>query len=164
MKGCGMRTTISIISLALALGGTTGLSAKVRRAQPSIRTIVIYTGVVDARSAERLTNIVSANTDKIIGLKLTVATSSDRDDRYYSSLDGEQLNITAGNPTDAPVEVIINDGVGTTAAGAFYTADGFYLIKSGGSHAAGALSFGAQIVKESSIRLNPRIRLITKPF
>jgi hypothetical protein len=65
---------------------------------------------------------------------------------------------------DGPVEVIINRGVGTTAAGAFYTADGFYLIKSGGSHAAGAMSFGAMPINEATIRLNPRIRLIMRPF
>ena len=159
-----MRTAMKTIALVLTLSGAAGLSAKARPAKSSIRTIIIYTGMVDARSAERLTAIVSANTDKIIGLKLTVAQSTDRDDRFYSSLEGEQLNITSGDPMDAPVEVIISDGVGTTTAGAFYTADGFYLIKSGGSHAAGALSFGAQIVNEASIRLNPRIRLIKRPF
>jgi hypothetical protein len=120
--------------------------------------------MVDAKSAERLTSLIAANTDKIIGLKLTVEKSADSDARYYSSLSDNQLNITSGDPMDGPVEVLINDGVGTTSAGAFFTADGFYLIKSGGSHAAGALSFGAISVNEATVRLNSRIRLITKTF
>lgn len=119
---------------------------------------------MDAKSAERLTDLISANTDKVIGLKLSVEKSTDSDKRYYSSLSDNQLNITSGDPMDAPVEVIINDGVGTTTAGAFYTADGFYLIKSGGTHAAGAVSFGALPVSEATIRLNPHINLITKHF
>ena len=141
------------------------LDAKPKHTPPAInQTIVIYEGLVDGKSAERFTNLISANTDKIIGLKIAVEKSTDADKRYYSDVSEDQLNVTSGDPTDAPVEVLINGGLGTTMAGAFYTADGFYLIKSGGSHAAGAVSFGAEPVSEASIRLNARIRLVRRRF
>ena len=104
------------------------------------------------------------NTDKVIGLKLTVAKSKDSDKRFYSDLSGNQLNITSGDPSDGSMEVVINKGLGKTMAGMFYTVDGFYLIKSGGSHAGGALSYGALPVDEATIRLNPKIRLISRKF
>ena len=135
-----------------------------RTQKSSGKTIIIYSGIVNSRSAKRLLSIISQNTDKIIGLKLTVEKSDDADETYYSSLDGDQLNITSGNPTDGPAEVIINGGVGTTGAGAFLTADGFYLIKSGGSHAAGAISYGAIAVSEANIRLDTRVHVVTRKF
>lgn len=44
------------------------------------------------------------------------------------------------------------------------TVDGFYLIKSGGMHAAGAVSVGAEPVSEASLRLNPNVRLVMRQF
>lgn len=158
------RPTLWLSVVALALMPMQTVSAKASRAHSAGQTIVIYTGTVDASSAERLTTLIEGNIDKIIGLKLAVVESRDSDARYYSALSDNQLNITSGDPMDAPTEVVINGGIGTTGAGAFYTVDGFYLIKSGGSHAGGAVSVGAVPVNEATIRLNPRIRLITKPF
>ncbi|THD35724.1 MAG: hypothetical protein E7773_10275 [Sphingomonas sp.] len=148
------------IALSVISAGADARKPVPKRAASGIKTVIVYTGVVSATNAERFTDLVAANTDKIIGLKITVERSRDTDKRYFTSRDGNQLNITSGDPMNAPVEVLINSGLGTTMD--MDTADGFYLIKSGGMHAAGALSFGTEAVNESQLRLNPRVRIVTK--
>ena len=159
-------TKTFVLLAALAISAHSLQASPVRTPQrvTPVQEIVIYTGLVDASSAKRLTAIIANNTDKVIGLKLSVAKSKDSDKRYYSDLSGNRLNITSGDPSDGSMEVIINSGLGTTMAGIFFTVDGFYLIKSGGSHAGGALSYGALPVDEATIRLNPKIRLISRQF
>ena len=158
------KTFILLAALTISTHSSQARSVRPRQAVASAREIVIYSGLVDEKSAERLTAIIANNTDKVIGLKISVAKSKDSDKNYYSDLADGQLNITSGDPSDSPMEVIISGGLGTTMAGLFFTADGFYLIKSGGSHAGGALSYGAVPVDEATIRLNSKIRLITRHF
>ena len=165
MKGLAMtKTFVLLAALAISAHSSQASPVRTRLKVNSVQEIVIYTGLVDANSAKRLTAIVANNTDKVIGLKLTVAKSKDSDKRFYSDLSGNQLNITSGDPSDGSMEVVINKVLGKTMAGMFYTVDGFYLIKSGGSHAGGALSYGALPVDEATIRLNPKIRLISRKF
>lgn len=148
--------------LTFAFMGLTGTIAVGKSVVPVQRSIVIYDGLVDAKSAKRLMDLALANIDKVIGLKLTVVVSKRSDKRYFSETDDGRLVIATGDFADAPIELVVNGNIGTTAAGAFYTVDGFYLIKSGGSHAAGAVSYGALPVDEATIRLNPGIKLVTK--
>lgn len=157
---------IAIICGAVLLAGASDAAPRKAKSQSqrNVRTVVIYTGSVDATSAERLTNLIGANLDKIIGLKLTVEPSTDDNTRYYASVTDKQLIITSGDPMDAPTEVVFNGNVGRTAAGTMFTIDGFYLIKSGGSAGAGAVSIGANQLDEAAIRLNPNIRIVTKAF
>lgn len=159
-----VRAMPSIAVIGLALSQPQALSAKIPDQRSAVQTIVTYESVIDARSAEPFINVIYKNVDKIVGLKLTVEKSGESKGRYFTSLSSNQLNVSSGDPMNGSTEIVINNGVGTTGAGAFYTVDGFYLIKSGGSHAAGAVSFGAILVDEATIRLNPHIRLITKSF
>lgn len=139
------------------------VASKARAAGPvrdQQRTIVLYEGVVDGKSAERFLVLIAKSEDKIVGLKIqsdTIETT-----RYSVIADGEQLIITAGDPLNAPRELVVNGGTGRSLA--YHLIDGFYLIKFGGSHAAGALSWGAIPVDEARIRLDPSIAIVRKQF
>jgi hypothetical protein len=124
------------------------------------RTITVYEGVVDGKSAERFLDLIGKSEDQIIGLKVQADTIETP--LYSVIVDGEQLVITAGDPLDAPREVVVNGDTGSSLA--YHLIDGFYLIKFGGSHAAGALSWGAIPVDEAKIRLDPNIRIVRKQF
>jgi len=95
---------------------------------------------------------------------MSIESGNTEDYSYYAASNDGHFTISAGNPMDGSSELLVNGPVGTTTAGAFYTVDGFYLIKSGGSHAAGAISYGAMPVDEASIKLNPRVVIIHKQF
>jgi hypothetical protein len=84
------KSTSLFAVVAIACCIPSPLVAKPIPVRPAVRVIVVYTGTVDSRSAERLTSLISRNTDKVIGLKLTVAQSQDSDERYYSSISEEQ--------------------------------------------------------------------------
>jgi hypothetical protein len=131
-------------------------------AQNASTTIVVYTGHVDAQSAERFLGLISGSRDSVIGLDVTVQPSDDADTRYASGRDGSRLVISSGDPLNAPQEVVINGPVAQTWD--MWRVDGFYLIKFGGMHAAGAMSWGALPVDEAALRLNPAIRVIRRPF
>lgn len=155
-----------ISKIAIALLGSNFLPPAGAPAAPSHpvhsaqRTILLYEGVVDGKSAERFLDLISKNEDKIIGLK--VQTDTVDTPRYSTIIDGDQLVITAGDPLDAPREIVVNGP--TSRSLTAYLVDGFYLIKFGGSHAAGALSWGAIPVDEAKIRLDPKIRIVRKSF
>lgn len=157
----GLKKTL--VGIGVASAATVGAFQNAAKSDPPRQqTIVTYTGTVDAGSAERLLDLIGNSTDEIVGLKLVVERSKDSDQRYFTHLDGGRLNITEGDPLSGPREVIVNGGIGTTWD--MWTIDGFYLIKSGGMHAAGALSYGALPVDEAEIRLNPNIRLVEREF
>jgi len=154
------RTLVGIGAASLA---TIGAFQKAAEAQPiKAKTLVVYNGTVDAGSAERLLELIGNSTDEVIGLRLIVEPSKESDERYFTHRDGSQLNITAGNPLDAPRELIVNGPVGTTWA--MWQVDGFYLIKFGGMHAAGAMSYGASAVDEATVRLNPNLSIVQRDF
>jgi hypothetical protein len=125
-------------------------------------TLLSYSGEINAQAFDKFTEIISANTDKVIELKVTVERSKKSQDRYYVSLGDDQLTISGGDPMDSPREVVINGPVGTTVD--MLKIDGFYLVKDGGMHAAGALSWGLVPVDEATIRLNPKIRIAKREF
>lgn len=158
------RTATALGLLALVLSGAPAAVAKapVRHSTARSVTVVIYEGIVDAKSAQRFVNLISENTDKVIGLKLVVEPSREGEERYFVSRGDDDLTITVGDPFDGPVELVINGPTGRTMA--MHTVDGFYLIKSGGMHTAGAISFGARPADEAKIRLNPNIRIVTRKF
>lgn len=125
-------------------------------------TLRSYSGHIDENTFEKFTDIISFNTDKIIELKLTVERSRKDQERYYVGVGESQLTISGGDPMDSPREVVINGPAGTTAD--MLTVDGFYLVKSGGMHAAGALSWGLVPVDEAVIRLNPKVSILKRPL
>jgi hypothetical protein len=98
----------------------------------------------------------------VIGLDITVDRTEAADGTYNASLSEGRLIISSGDPLNAPEELVVNGSVGTTWD--MWRIDGFYLIKSGGMHAAGALSWGAEPVDEAAIRLNPNLHIIRRPF
>jgi hypothetical protein len=155
-----------LTKLAIALVGWNFLppadapAASQRHHSEQRQTIVLYEGVVDGKSAERFLDLISKSEDKIIGLKIEADTIETP--RYSVIVDGDQLVITAGDPLDAPQELVVNGPTGRSLA--YHLIDGFYLIKFGGSHAAGALSWGALPVDEAKIRLDPKLRIVRKPF
>lgn len=159
-----MRSSIFLATLAFGLSAPTATSAKQDHSSPTVQTIVIYVGDVDAKSASRLTDLIAQNTDKVIGLKISVHKSHNTEETYNSSLTDDGLFIESGDPIESPVDVLITEDVGTTAAGEVFTVDGFYLIKSVSSDAAGAHSYAAIQVSEADIRHNPEIRIVTKPI
>lgn len=126
------------------------------------RVVTVYTGLLDASTAERFFDLVANSTDKVIGLKILIEKGDPSNDRYSADFDDGRLVINSGDPSDALMELVVNGSTGTSMGG--ITVDGFYLIKSGGTHAAGAMSWGAEPVSETSIRLNPAIRVAEKPF
>jgi hypothetical protein len=128
----------------------------------SARTVTVYEGMVDAKSAARLFQIVERSRDKVIGLKITVDNAEPGNDRYDAGMDENRLIISSGDPMNAPVELVVSGPIGTTWN--MHAVDGFYLIKFGGMHAAGAMSWGAEPVDEAKIRLNPSVRIVTEPF
>jgi hypothetical protein len=130
--------------------------------RPAIKTVVLYSGVVDAKSAQHFMDTIYQNEDAVIGLQLGVVKSDPSNDRYFVIVDDGKLNIAVGDPMNAPQEVLINGGLGSSHD--LYLVDGFYLIKNGGQHAAGALSVGAMPVDEATLRLNPYIRIVKKSF
>lgn len=150
--------------LALGLSGTPAAIAKapVRHGTVRVATVMVYEGIVDARSAQRFKDLISENTDKVIGLKVVVEQSREEDVKYFVSRGDDDLTIAVGDPFDGPVELVINGPTGTTMA--MHTIDGFYLIKSGGMHTVGAISFGAIPADEAAMRLNPNIRIVTRKF
>lgn len=152
-----------IAALALSSGGADAAPSS-EPCSAAQKTVVIYSGYIDASSAERFTDMIVENVDNVIGLKISVEKSKESDKRYYSSSDKDGLNITSGNPMDAPTEVLVQTQAGTTAAGMLWTADGFFLVKAGGSFAAGATSWAAVPVDEAQIRLNPNICIIERDF
>lgn len=153
----------TLVGIGVASAATIGAFQTAAEAELARRqTLVIYTGTVDAGSAERLLDLIGDSTDKIIGLKLIVERSKESDERYFTNLHEGRLNITEGDPLAGPRELIVNGGIGTTWD--MWTVDGFYLIKSGGMHAAGALSYGAVPVDEADIRLNANTRLVEREF
>lgn len=123
-------------------------------------TVVLYEGGVDEKSGGRFVDLINDNIDKVIGLKIVVdATPSEKG--HLSIFTGRPLNISwSGGDVDE--EVLINGDIGTTNGG--YLVDGFYLVKSGGQHAAGALSTGLIPVDEAAIRLNPNVKIVEKGF
>lgn len=125
-------------------------------------TLVSYSGTVDAQTFDKFTDVISASTDKVIELKLLVERSAKDQDRYYVGVGDGELSISGGDPMDHPCEVLIHGPIGTTAD--MLTIDGFYLVKNGGMHAAGALSWGLVPVDEATVRLNPKIRIVKKEF
>ena len=129
------------------------------RTDPSIVCLI---GVVDKNSVKRFTDLIAESMDKVIELKIAVTQSTNGEERYYVSVSGERLEISGGDPMDSPFEVLINGPTGTTMD--MLAVDGFYLVKSGGMHAAGALSWGLTPVDEASIRLNPSIHIVRKKF
>ena len=129
---------------------------------PAVRTVIVYTGQVNARTAERFLDVIYDNIDAVIGLDITVEVPSESEPRYSAGLSDGRLVISAGDPMNMPREVVINGPVGSTMG--LTTADGFYLIKSGGMHAAGAMSAGAQPVDEATLRLNPNVRIVRRAF
>lgn len=136
--------------------------AKPAKASSAARVIPILTGVVDAKSVQRFLSAVSRSTDKIIGIKVAVERSRDSDAQYYVGQSDGQLVISGGDPFDAPVELVVNGNTGSTMD--MLTVDGFYLIKIGGTHAAGAVSFGAMPVDEAILRLRRGVRFTEKKF
>jgi hypothetical protein len=156
--------------LAIALLATVATAASApatelqrsRSQRPAVRTVVVYSGTINARTAERFLDVISSNTDKVIGLNVTVEITPESEPRYGANFSEGRLVISSGDPMDAPQEVVINGPVGTTMG--LTRVDGFYLIKSGGMHAAGALSWGAMPVDEASLRLNPYVRIVHRSF
>lgn len=124
------------------------------------RVIILYEGSVDAKSSDRFLDLISKNEDRIIGLKLWVDKQEAK--RFSADMLDRQLIITTGDPLDAPQELVVNGDVEQSLTG--WLVDGFYLIKFGGSHAAGALSWGAIPVDEAKIRLDRGIRVVRKRF
>lgn len=136
--------------------------AKSPPARSAVRIITVYKGVVDAKSVDRFLSTMSGKTDKIIGLKIAVERSRDSDSQYYVGRSDGRLVISGGDPMDSPKELVVNGPTGTTMD--LFTVDGFYLIKSGGMHAGGALSYGAIPVDEATLRLRNGIRFVERPF
>ena len=108
--------------------------------------------------------MIQNSTDTVIGLKAHFEPSFSDDGRYSIRVDEDGLNLTVGDPSYAPVEVIINGTIGRTGGGMVYYADGFYLVKFGGSYAAGATSYGLIPVDEALLRLNSDIKVQTEPL
>jgi len=152
---------LGVIAMTLGCGSADSLPAPMSTAAPrEVRTVVVYTGVVDASTAERFLDVIGDNLDSVIGLDIAVAPSRDNDERYLVGPSDGRFVISAGDPLNMPREVVIGGDVGTTMD--MTTVNGFYLIKSGGMHAAGAISYGARPVDEAALRLNPHVRIIRR--
>jgi hypothetical protein len=124
--------------------------------------VILYEGLVDSASAERFVEAITQAQDTVIGLNVSVEPSGENDDRYYASLSDGRLVVTSGDPLNAPQEIVVNGDIGRSWD--MWRVDGFYLIKFGGMHAAGAMSWGALPVDEASLRLNPNVRIVRRPF
>lgn len=155
-----LRIFASII-LCMAAAGVAGAKASAHHGGVTAqKVIVLYDGSVDASTSDRLLDLISKSEDQIIGLKLWVDTNETK--RFSAMMDQNQLIITTGDPLDAPRELVVNGDIERSMSG--WLIDGFYLMKFGGSHAAGALSWGAIPVDEAKVRFDRGLRIVRKPF
>lgn len=157
-----MKFVSVLATIAVALVAVDPAAAKppVHRGTAGQKVINLYDGVVDGKSSDRFLDLISKSIDRIIGLKLWVDTQETK--RFSAMFVDKQLIITTGDPLDAPQELVVNGDVGRSVTG--YLVDGFYLIKFGGTHAAGALSWGAIPVDEAKIRLDRGLRVVRRKF
>jgi hypothetical protein len=155
-------------AMLLATLGASSEAAPRRAHAPVGRNVVIYTGQVNVRTADRFLETVSRNMDKVIGLKVFVDPSTDAqfEKNGYLALydDNErQLSVSKGPPGvgGGGIEVVKNGLIDRTMG--FYVIDGFFIVKSGGLHQ-GIVSYGLQPVDEAAVRLNPAVKLTERPF
>jgi hypothetical protein len=149
------------IILGLAAAGAAGAKSPAHHSSMTgQKVIVLYDGSVDASTSDRFLDLISKSEDRIIGLKLWVDTKETK--RFSAMMDEKQFIITTGDPLDAPRELVVNGDIERSVTG--WLIDGFYLVKFGGSHAAGALSWGAIPVDEAKIRLDRGLRVVRKRF
>ena len=81
---------------------------------------------------------------------------------YLADADGPQFVISKSDlQRGNGIEVVTNGTVGRDAG--MFTLDGIYIVKAGGMHQ-GIASFGLQPVDEATVRLNPSVKIVERPF
>lgn len=156
-----IRKAIAVI-LILSAVSSTQVAARHRAMHHRFSaTINSYRGVVDQKSFDRFDDLMWHNLDKVIELKVQIEHIKDGTGFTADVSDG-RLIISAPDKDGRDMEVVVNGPVGSTMD--MLALDGFYLVKNGGMHAAGALSVGLNPVPEASIRLAPHIRIINHEF
>lgn len=146
------------------LAGIAFAAQKHQSADAATRTVIEYSGEVNERTADRFAQVISNNVDRVIGLKITVQPGDNSDfsrSGYLAEVDGPQFVLSKSDPQNGGIEVVTNGAVGRS--GGMFMLDGIYVVKSGGMHQ-GIASFGLQPVDEASVRLNPSIKLMARPF
>ncbi len=133
---------------------------------PAARTVIIYTGEVNAKTADRFLSTMANNVDKVIGVKVLVQPSRDGEHErtgYLASYSDDQLAISKSDPKgmEGGTEVVKNGLVQRMMGG--YSIDGMFIVKPGGLNQ-GIASFGLEPVDEATVRLNPAVRLVERPF
>lgn len=152
---------------AALLTSSSGEAQKRKPAQrPSARIVIVYTGEVNARTADRFLTTVSRNVDKVIGVKILVEPSRDGElerTGYLALFTDDQLGISMTDPKGLKggVEVVKNGPVQRMMGE--YSVDGMFLVKPGGLNQ-GVASFGLKPVDEATVRLNPAVRIVERPF
>jgi hypothetical protein len=148
---------------------TTSSGATQRRKpihRPAARTVIVYTGEVNAKTADRFLSTMSRNVDKVIGAKVLVEPSQDGElerTGYLAIYSDNQLGIslTDRKGMNGGVEVVKNGPVQRMMGS--YSIDGMFLVKPGGLNQ-GVASFGLEPVDEASVRLNQSVRIVERPF
>lgn len=114
------------------------------------RTLPRAVGTVTADNAGRYTAFISERQDQLIAVKLTIRPSTDadfQDKHYLASIDGDLLVVFKEDGEDSVEVVVAKDEA--RAVGGAYVLDGFYTVRSGGTHQ-GTLSYGLE-------RMDPRM-------
>lgn len=146
------------------LAGIAFAAQKHQSVDAATRTVIEYSGHVNARTANRFAQLISRNVDRVIGLKITVEPSDNSDSSrngYIAEADGPQFVLSKSDLQNGGIEVVTNGAVGRS--GGMFMLDGIYVVKSGGMHQ-GIASFGLQPVDEASVRLNPSIKFLERTF
>jgi len=134
-------------------------------AKATARTVIQYSGQVNERSANRFAEVISRNVDRVIGLKVAIEPSEEASfsrTGYIAEIDGRQFVMSKSDPRNGGgIEVVTNGAVGRDAG--MFKLDGIYIVKAGGMHQ-GVASFGLQPVDEATVRLNPSVKIVERPF
>jgi hypothetical protein len=156
---------VTVLAAMLAVGCGRSQSPAPRSAASSVRPPVSrivqrITGTVTPANAARFAELVGAQEDQIIGLKLDVQPGTDADFKAsrYMAEPGDELfviSIGDGQAEGDGTEVVMPRAEAGYLHGA-YVINGFYRVKAGGMHQ-GIISYGLEKIDPGPVLLNPSV-------
>ena len=154
--------TLAILTIIIGSSATPAQAgpqthARIRTGTTAAKHVVeMHVGRVDASNASAFADVLSLNLDKIIGLRITIAPNREGE-KYSVSRDSRGYTIVG----DDEFEAVFQGGQGRR--GRDETIDGYFRVLNGGMHQ-GIVSYGLKPVPLSTLRRNPRLVIVSRPF